>query len=124
MVTCFTGHPVRILRLEPMPITLNIKNGKLVVIFLALTCLSPNLFSQARGGSNYLWYQLSGCNKEPFGAIYNYSGITESIINGQLQTMYNNGQRRLRIPIFHARGLETGTIMDSTGGHLSPTDTF
>jgi hypothetical protein len=34
--------------------------------------------------------------------------------------MYNNGQRRLRIPIYFARGLNSGTIMDSTGGTLAP----
>ncbi len=34
--------------------------------------------------------------------------------------MYNKGQRRLRIPIYFARGINSGTIMDSTGGTLAP----
>jgi len=34
--------------------------------------------------------------------------------------MYGNGQRRLRIPIYFARGINSGTIMDSTGGNLAP----
>ncbi len=72
------------------------------------------------GGSNYGWYHLdSNCNREPYGVVYNYDTET-STINSQLQQMYANGQRRLRIPIFHARGLNTGTIMDSTGGNLAP----
>ena len=34
--------------------------------------------------------------------------------------MFANGQRRLRIPIYFARGIGSGTVMDSTGGNLSP----
>jgi hypothetical protein len=33
--------------------------------------------------------------------------------------MFAAGQRRLRIGIFHARGVDSGTVMDSTGGDLS-----
>ncbi|GAM21003.1 hypothetical protein SAMD00019534_041780 [Acytostelium subglobosum LB1] len=33
--------------------------------------------------------------------------------------MYNAGQRRLRIPIFHHHGADTGTVMDSSSGNLS-----
>jgi len=74
----------------------------------------------ALGGSNYGWYYLAPpCNREPYGVVYNYNTATATI-NTQLQQMYNNGQRRLKIPIFHARGLNSGTIMDSTGGNLSP----
>jgi len=72
------------------------------------------------GGSNYGWYTLGpSCNREPYGVVYNYDTAT-STIDAQLQEMFNNGQRRLRIPIFHGRGLNTGTIMDSTGGTLAP----
>lgn len=72
------------------------------------------------GGSNYLTYHLDPpCYREPYGVVYNYDTATATI-NGQLQQMYNNGQRRLRIPIFHGRGLNTGSIMDSTGGDLAP----
>jgi hypothetical protein len=74
----------------------------------------------ALGGSNYGWYYLaSPCNREPYGVVYNYNTAT-STIDTQLQQMYSNGQRRLRIPIFHARGINSGTIMDSTGGNLAP----
>ena len=73
----------------------------------------------ALGGSDYGWYQLdSPCIREPYGVVYNYDTATATI-DGQLQQMYSNGQRRLRIPIYFARGLNTGTIMDSTGGNLS-----
>ena len=72
------------------------------------------------GGSDYGWYYLApGCNREPYGVVYNYNTATATI-NTQLQQMYNSGQRRLRIPIYHARGLDSGTIMDSAGGNLSP----
>jgi hypothetical protein len=76
--------------------------------------------SVALGGSNYGWYNLGpNCDREPYGVVYNYDTATATI-NAQLQQMYNNGQRRLRIPIFHARGISSGTIMDSTGGNLAP----
>jgi len=72
------------------------------------------------GGSNYGWYYLaSPCNREPYGVVYNYN-TAASTIDSQLAQMYNNGQRRLRIPIYHARGINSGTIMDSTGGTLAP----
>ena len=72
------------------------------------------------GGSNYAWYYLgSPCNREPYGVVYNYNTATATI-DAQLQQMYANGQRRLRIPIYHARGVNTGTVMDSTGGTLAP----
>lgn len=71
------------------------------------------------GGSNYAWYHLDPpCNREPYGVIYNYN-TAKATIDSQLQQMYNNGQRRLRIPIFFARGINSGTIMDSTGGNLA-----
>jgi hypothetical protein len=74
----------------------------------------------ALGGSNYGWYYLAApCNREPYGVVYNYNTAT-STIETQLQQMFSNGQRRLRIPIFHARGINSGTIMDSTGGTLAP----
>lgn len=74
----------------------------------------------ALGGSNYGWYHLDPpCNREPYGVVYNYN-TASSTIDAQLQQMYSNGQRRLRIPIFHARGINSGTIMDSTGGNLAP----
>ena len=54
----------------------------------------------------------------PYGVVYNYDTATATI-NAQLQQMYSNGQRRLRIPIYFARGIDSGTIMDSTGGNLA-----
>jgi hypothetical protein len=72
------------------------------------------------GGSDYGWYYLaSPCNREPYGVVYNYNTATATI-NQQLQQMYDNGQRRLRIPIYFGRGLNSGTVMDSTGGNLAP----
>ncbi len=74
----------------------------------------------ALGGSNYGWYNLGpSCNREPYGVVYNFN-TAAATINAQLQQMYANGQRRLRIPIYHARGINSGTVMDSTGGNLAP----
>ncbi len=79
----------------------------------------PPPAAAALGGSNYAWYYLeAGCNREPYGIVYNYNTATATI-DSQLQLMYNNGQRRLRIPIYFARGINSGTIMDSTGGTLA-----
>jgi len=72
------------------------------------------------GGSNYLTYHLDPpCNREPYGVVYNYDTATATI-DTQLQEMYHKGQRRLRIPIFHGRGINSGSVMDSTGGNLAP----
>jgi len=80
----------------------------------------PTQLPAGLGGSNYAWYQLDPpCTREPYGVIYNYNTATATI-NSQLQQMYFNGQRRLRIPIYFARGIDSGTIMDSTGGNLAP----
>lgn len=80
----------------------------------------PPLLPAGLGGSNYLTYHLDPpCYREPYGVVFNYDTATDTI-NTQLQEMYNNGQRRLRIPIFHARGNNSGSIMDSTGGNLAP----
>jgi len=81
---------------------------------------SPPPVTAALGGSNYGWYYLTAsCNREPYGVVYNYN-TAAATIDSQLQQMYNSGQRRLRIPIYHARGINSGTIMDSTGGTLAP----
>ena len=74
--------------------------------------------TQSRGGSNYGWYQLDGCAREPYGVVNSFHKAPGTIAD-QLQTMYDNGQRRLRIPLFHRRGPESGTLLDSTGGDLS-----
>jgi hypothetical protein len=72
------------------------------------------------GGSNYGWYTLGpSCDREPYGVVYNYD-VESATIDAELRQMYSNGQRRLRIPIFHARGINSGSIMDSTGGNLAP----
>lgn len=83
------------------------------------THATPSSPIAALGGSDYGWYQLdSPCIREPYGVVYNYDTATTTI-DAQLQQMYANGQRRMRIPIYFARGINTGTVMDSTGGNLS-----
>jgi len=82
--------------------------------------LVSTLVAQHRGGSNYAWYQLDpNCVRGPYGVIANYDTAAPEI-DRQLEAMYRNGQRRLRIPIYHGRRIGGGTNMESTGGDLSP----
>jgi hypothetical protein len=81
--------------------------------------MSAHAGALSRGGSNFGWYNLSGCNREPYGVVANYH-TAKAQIDAALQSLYNAGQRRLRLPIFHGRGLNTGTVMDSSSGNLSP----
>ena len=74
--------------------------------------------AQAPGGSNYGWYRLDGCNREPYGVVNSFHNAPD-VIRGQLAAMRAAGQARLRVPIFHRRGPDTGTVMNSTGGNLT-----
>ncbi|GAA4900286.1 hypothetical protein GCM10023405_20890 [Streptomonospora salina] len=71
------------------------------------------------GGSNYNFYRLDGCDREPYGVLKNFHTERE-LITDQLTEMHANGQRRLIIGIFHHNGPETGTVMDSSGGDIKP----
>jgi len=82
--------------------------------------LALTLTAQHRGGSNYAWYRLDpNCVRSPYGVIPNYDTAAAEI-NQQLGAMFRNGQRRLRIPIYHGRGIAGGTNMESRGGDLTP----
>lgn len=73
-----------------------------------------------RGGSNYLSYRVDAdCTREPYGVVDSYDKDPATIAR-QLAEMFTAGQRRLRIPVLHHHGPDTGTVMDSTGGGLSP----
>jgi hypothetical protein len=63
------------------------------------------------GGSNLLAYRASG----PHGVIAEYH-LAKVEIDGMLETMYKNGQRRLRLPICHTNGGNDGVELDSAGG--------
>jgi hypothetical protein len=74
-----------------------------------------------------MWFDVVNCNRENYHVIANYD-IAKTTIDGQLQQMYNNGQRTLRILLHHSHGGERctgplgtrGTGLDSTGAFLSP----
>ncbi len=87
----------------------------LAALVLALSSLTCG--AAGRGGSNYHFYQIDGCNREPYGVLKNFHTATAQI-QGDLTQMYANGQRRLRIGIYHGRGLNSGTLIDSTGGNI------
>lgn len=71
-----------------------------------------------RGGANYGWWGLDGCDREPFGVVRTFHQNAE-VIRSQLRDMYQQGQSRLRILLYHRRGPDSGTLLDSTGGDLS-----
>src|SRR3954447_9286118 len=92
---------------------------------VSVAALAANLVL-APGGSNFSWYRVDRpqpdvCVREPYGVIPNYDKADgQSAIKDELAQMIASGQRRLRIGIFHGHGFDTGTVMDSTGGDLSP----
>jgi hypothetical protein len=73
------------------------------------------------GGSNYDFYYLNGCNREPFNVINGFAKAPD-LINYQLGRMRAAGQDRLTIGVFHHHAPESGAVMDSTGGTLSEAD--
>jgi hypothetical protein len=82
--------------------------------------LSLALTAEPRGGSNYAWYRFGPeCVRNPYGIIPNYDSAAPEI-DQQLEAMFRSGQRRLRIPIYHGRGIAGGTNMESKGGDLTP----
>jgi len=93
----------------------------LAVLLVAVTTpLRSGAGALEVGGSNYDFYSLAnGCDREQFGTIGSFDRGRDTI-TAQLGQMYDNGQRRLRIGIFHQHGPDTGTVMDSSTGDLSP----
>jgi hypothetical protein len=84
--------------------------------------------AEIRGGSNYVWYRMDNCNREPYGVLDNYAE-QKAVIDGQLAAMYNAGQHSLRLMLFHYHAQPgsnldpTGkghTQIDSTGGRVAP----
>jgi hypothetical protein len=73
------------------------------------------------GGSNYDFYYLNGCYREPYNVISGFSRAPD-MIRLQLGQMRKAGQDRLTIGVFHHHGPGGGAVMDSTGGTLSPAD--
>ncbi|WP_158681161.1 hypothetical protein, partial [Streptomyces viridochromogenes] len=89
-----------------------------LALVMCLAGMRPAAAPQAelRGGSNYFTYRVDGdCTREPYGVVNSYDQAPE-LIRDQLAQMTRAGQRRLRIPVFHHRGADSGTVMDSTGG--------
>ncbi|GAA3430480.1 hypothetical protein [Kutzneria kofuensis] len=73
------------------------------------------------GGSNYDFYYLDGCYRQPY-QVVNAFNKAPTIIAYQLAGMKRAGQNRLSIGIYHHHGPDDGTAMDSTGGRLPPQD--
>lgn len=101
--------------------------NKNTVNIVSIICLSIALcagdvaarIGTYEGGSNYNWYNIVGCNREPYGIIKNYhaNGVRATVQN-QLGQMYSSGQRRLRIALFHSTNISTGTIVKFSGNNL------
>lgn len=86
----------------------------LILSFLLVPAIGS---AQWRGGSNYNWFHIEGCFREDFGVLKNLH-IYRDVIRRDLEDMYESGQRRLRIGVFHSRDVETGTVISSVGGNL------
>lgn len=79
------------------------------------------------GGSNLAWYyrgSWNGCDQTKYGVIHNYPNDAGSV-NVVVDWLYNNGQRRLRLPVFFYQHGDQGVnpaggdSMGSMGGQLS-----
>ncbi|MGA4846155.1 hypothetical protein ACOBQB_07780 [Streptomyces sp. G5(2025)] len=91
----------------------------------SMTCLAgatrPAAVPRAEvgGGSNYFTYRVDAdCTREPYGVVNSYDRAPD-VIRDQLAQLVRAGQKRLRIPVFHHRGADSGTVMDSADGGLS-----
>jgi hypothetical protein len=73
------------------------------------------------GGSNYDFYYLDGCYRQPYQVVAAFNKAP-TIIAYQLAGMKRTGQNRLSIGVYHHHGADDGTALDSTGGRLSPQD--
>jgi hypothetical protein len=56
------------------------------------------LVAEKRGGSNFIFFDLNGCNREKYAVLPNYL-TNKSVIDGELTAMYKTGQRRLRVSL-------------------------
>ena len=90
------------------------------LIFLLSVAVSANA---ARGGSNFGFFDINGCFRQNFGVLKNYdpknSPADVTAINQALDDMHANGQRRLRIPVFHSTNLalaSNGSIIPHGNG--------
>jgi len=69
----------------------------------------------SRGGSDFLYFDLQGCNRDKFAILPDYDANREAI-NDRLATMFKNGQRRLRTAI----PLPENLIGNTPGAALNP----
>ncbi|MDX3191655.1 hypothetical protein PV458_24855 [Streptomyces sp. MN03-5084-2B] len=93
-----------------------------VLLLCSVLTAAPAQALDGHGGSNYAFYRIDhdpgGCDREPYGVVNSYDKAPATI-GAQLRQMYAAGQRRLRIPLFHQHGPDSGTVLNSTGGRLS-----
>ncbi len=73
------------------------------------------------GGSNYLWYRIVDCDREPYGVLPNYhriapggSGSVRAIAQQQLAAMRAAGQARLSLGVHFHHGGSSGSLVDSS----------
>jgi len=72
------------------------------------------------GGSNYGWFQVASPGGPQFGVVSQLH-LARPTIAAQLNQMFANGQRRLRIPLLFWRGrTPNGGTLDLVGGQFAP----
>lgn len=77
--------------------------------------------AMATGGSNYHWYRVADCDREPYGLLASYhqtipgeSGSVRALAQQQLAAIRASGQERLSLGVYFAHGISTGTLVDSS----------
>jgi hypothetical protein len=93
----------------------------LIVTGAAPAAADPVTPPAVSGGSNYDFYYLDGCYRQPYQVVDAFDKAP-TIIAYQLAGMKRAGQNRLSIGVYHHHGADNGTVMDSTDGRLPPRD--
>src|SRR5919108_4090402 len=85
-----------------------------LAVLLSILLMAGSGLAQQPGGSNYMWFKTDNsgcpygtCDFECYGIVANYhlkyNGTSvREIVQGQLQDLLEEGQRSLRIFLFHA----------------------
>lgn len=82
---------------------------------IAACLLSLAARSEAPGGSNYAWYRVENCHAVGVYVGQNVDSASAEI-EQQLRAMRDNGQRRIRLPIFFRRDHPEGSFFVSKDG--------
>jgi hypothetical protein len=72
--------------------------AQLIAAACASTVQAAGGIVESRGGSDFAYFDVQGCNRDRFALLPDYEQHKDAI-NARLMAMYQNGQRRLRTAI-------------------------